>query len=659
MYVEIIPSKACNIATLTYSVPEEFQKDVEIGSIVEIPFRKGDMRGLVIEVTNKAPKFRTRPIQGIPNIHISKENVQLIKWISEYYFCPLQAAAKLFLPTQIWNKNIKLPEETEENKNVGKEHDEQELHHRKCSFTKPQKKVFEDIKKSKKSLHLLHGVTGSGKTEVYLHLIHEQLEQGKQSLILLPEISLTPQTQKYFENAFGENAVTVIHSGQTPKQRREAWIDVYTEKAKIIIGARSSLFAPFQKLGIIVVDESHDQSFKQDSSPRYNAKRVAAEIAKLHNIQVIYGSATPNIETYHAATKGTHIELNHIDEKVAKGSKRDIYMVDMKQEWQKKNFSIFSELLIEKIQEKLDNKEQVILFVNRRGMASAMICKDCGYKASCDACGIPLTYHKATPHTHTPTLQCHHCGLTKEPESSCPTCSGHNFKLTGVGTEKVEQEIQAHFPKAHTIRADSDTTAKQGAIKEIYDSFKDHKADILIGTQMIAKGWNIPNVTLVGIVLADIGINIPDFRSSERIFQLLTQVAGRTARGDKHGDVVIQTYNPDNRTIQAAAEDNYHKFYDGEIEERKKFHFPPFAKIIKLIVSDKKLETCIKEAEQLSEELKKVTTQHPVKIYLAPDFISYKAGKHHYNVFLQGKQPDEVLQKIKKEQLTEIKIDRI
>ena len=259
-----------------------------------------------------------------------------------------------------------------------KEHDEISLHHRKCSFTAPQKKSFTNIQDSKKLLHLLHGVTGSGKTEIYLHLIHEQLEKGKQSLLLLPEISLTPQISDYFKKVFGENIVSVLHSGQTITERTGSWLKIYSGEAKIIIGARSALFAPFKELGLMVLDEAHDPSFKQDSTPRYNTKRVAAELAQLHKIKVVYGSATPNIETYHAAKKGSKIELNHIDEKIAKSSKRDIYIVDLRQEWKAKNFSIFSDLLHEKIEEKLAKNEQILLFVNRRGTASAMICRDCG-----------------------------------------------------------------------------------------------------------------------------------------------------------------------------------------------------------------------------------------------------------------------------------------
>lgn len=660
MYVEVIPSKACNIETLTYSVPEEFYESVSIGGVVQIPFRKGFMFGLVIKILEEKPEFKTRAIWHVSEIKINKERIEIIKWISKYYFCSLCTAAKLFLPERIWNRRKKLPETEEhpEQNATEKKHNELKLHERKCNFTDSQKKVFDDIRKSKKLLHLLHGVTGSGKTEIYLHLIHEQLEKGKQSLILLPEISLTPQIQNYFENAFEKEIVSVMHSGQTLKERTESWLKVYAGKTKILIGARSALFAPFKDLGIIVIDESHDQSFKQDSSPRYNAKRVAAEIAKLQNIKVIYGSATPNAETYYSAEKkDSQIELHHIDEKIAKDSRRFVYMVDMKDEWKKKNFSIFSELLVDKIGEKLDKKEQIILFVNRRGSASAMICRDCGNKETCVNCSILLTYHKSR---YANTLQCHHCGAVKVSPNFCPKCRGGNFKLTGLGTEKVEAEIAQQFPNAKTIRADSDTTQSAGGIKQIYETFKSHKADILIGTQMIAKGWDIPNVTLVGIVLADIGLNIPDFRSGERIFQLLTQVAGRTARADKHGDVIIQTYNPENPTILAAAKDDFHEFYENEIADRKKFSFPPFSKIIKLTVSDKNQKTCIKKAEELSKKLEeKKSSDKTVKIFLAPDYIAFKGGKYHYNVFLQGVAPDKAFHGIEKGELKDLRIDRI
>ncbi len=721
MYIEIIPSQACNIDTLTYSVPEELLTQIKVGSIVKIPFRKGFMYGLVINLTNRKPAFRTRPIWDISKLELNTHTVTLIKWISEYYFCSPHAAAKLFLPTRIWNHKLRLPktiwyrlknknldkirplltrskkqlalaellevkdrkedeildkgfskqiikslieknlieriEESELNRAAShkKEHDDMSLHHRKCSFTAPQKQSFKNIENSEKLLHLLHGVTGSGKTEIYLHLIHEQLESDRQSLLLLPEISLTPQTSDYFKKVFGENAVAVLHSGQTQAQRTASWLKIYSGEAKIIIGARSALFAPFKNLGLIVLDESHDPSFKQDNSPRYNAKRVAAELARLHRIKVIYGSATPNIETYFAAKKGTKISLNHIDEKIAKGSKRDIYISDLRQEWKAKNYSIFSDLLHEKIAEKLAKNEQIILFVNRRGTASAMICRDCGFKETCSTCNIPFTYH-----SHRKTyLQCHHCGAEKTPATTCPNCGSLSFKFTGLGTEKVEQLLKEEFPEAVTVRADRDTTLKRGSIKEIYNAFKSHKADILIGTQMIAKGWDIPNVTLVGIVLADIGLNIPDFRSSERIFQLLTQVAGRTARGHKHGEVIIQTYNPDNPTIQAAAADNYHEFYDFEIKERQRFSFPPFSKIIRLIVTDKDEKKGFKRAEQIKEHLKQNLSDSSLKIYSTPEFIPFKGGLYHYNVFIQGINPDKALSLLSEEELKEVKVDRV
>ncbi|MDP4008437.1 MAG: primosomal protein N' [Candidatus Peregrinibacteria bacterium] len=739
MYIEVIPSNSCNIETLTYSVPAEFEGRINIGSIVKIPFRKSFMHGLVINKTSIAPKFKTRPVLEISEISINESTVELINWIAKFYFCGKVMAAKLFLPSRIWDHKVKLPktiwyklkdeirkkdfeelkkeltrskkqyllmelleikdrkedyvlskdfskqiiksliekefiEQYEEShlntiEEVKMTHNESKLRTRKSNFTTQQKKVFEDIQKSKKLLHLLHGVTGSGKTEVYLHLIHEQLEKGNQSLILLPEISLTPQTEEYFKSVFGKDIISIMHSGQTQKERTDSWLNVYMGKTKILIGARSALFAPFQNLGIIILDESHDSSFKQDTAPRYNAKRVAAEIAKLKNIKVIYGSATPNIETYFSAMKSnSQIELNHIDEKIAKDSRRDVYLVDMKEEWKKKNFSIFSELLISKIREKLSKNEQIILFVNRRGSASAIICKDCGFKEACDTCGIPLTYHRSSAASfdhNSPTLQCHHCGIAKPMTSMCPKCQGHNFKLTGLGTEKVEEEIQKHFTKAKIIRADSDTTAKEGGIKQIYETFKNHEADILIGTQMIAKGWDIQDVTLVGIVLAEIGLNIPDFRSSEKIFQLLTQVAGRTARGDKHGEVVIQTYNPDNKMILSAARDDYHEFYAQEVSERQKFDFPPFSKIIKLTVIDKDLKPCIKKAQNLTKQLQQIVSKPPTqptkktKIYLAPDYIPYHANAHHYNVFIQSSNPDKALDGLTPETLREIKIDRI
>ncbi|MBD3327926.1 primosomal protein N', partial [Candidatus Peregrinibacteria bacterium] len=512
-----------NNSTLTYSVPGSM--NVKQGQIVTIPLRNRQTKGIIFNLTNNKPGFKTRDIVSIEkeSPHLQTWQIELIKWISDYYVSPLSKTLKLFLPTTLIKRKkelkITVPADNEENQIKFKH-----------VLSENQQCIIDAINKSKNKISLLHGITGSGKTEVYLNFLEPLVKAGKQVLILVPEISLTPQTCRRFEEFFQEKVIA-IHSHLTPKQKEEAWYKIHKNNVKIIIGSRSALFAPFQNLAAIIIDEEHDSCYKQDQNPRYNAIDVAKKISELLNIKVIMGSATPSVETYYLAKKGAY-DLYELNERA--NQKNSLLpktaIVDMREEIKKKNFSIFSEGLAKQMTEKLTNNEQIILFLNRRGAASAVICRECGFTIDCEECQIPMTYHKKFAVEgrmfNAEKLICHHCGLIKTVPVKCPQCSSVYIKYIGLGTQRIEEDCQLMFPFARVLRADRDTTQKKGDFENMYNQFRKHQADILIGTQMISIGLHLPKVNLVGVVMSDIGITIPNFRSAEKTFQLITQVAG-------------------------------------------------------------------------------------------------------------------------------------
>jgi len=421
---------------------------------------------------------------------------------------------------------------------------------------------------------LLYGVTGSGKTEVYLQLIGQALKQNKTAIILVPEISLTPQMIDRFISRFNKDEIAVLHSKLSIGERYDEWNKIKENKAKIIIGARSAIFAPTENIGIIIIDEEHDSSYKSEAVPKYDAKEIAKKIAKENNCPLLLGSATPDLISYYKAKqdKITLLELTHR----ANNSKLpEIEIVDLKMELANGNRSMLSISLHDAIEQNLKDKKQTILFLNRRGYSTFIMCRECGYTVKCKNCDISLTYHKTEN-----KLKCHYCGYEEKLVTVCPECQSTKIRYFGTGTQRLEQEINKIFSQASTIRMDIDTVTKKNSHEEILNTFRDEGIDILIGTQMVVKGHHFPNVTLVGVIAADSSLNIDDYRANERTFQLLTQVAGRAGRENLDGKVIIQTYNPDNFSIQCAKEQNYQMFYDTEIELRKQLKYPPFCDII-------------------------------------------------------------------------------
>ncbi len=460
-------------------------------------------------------------------------------------------------------------------KEVNREPVERSFKKSKLVLNNEQQKALRSIEKTDKVVSLLHGLTGSGKTEVYLNLTSKVLEDGGQVIVLVPEIGLTPQMIERFKSWFG-NEVAIIHSKLSAGERYDEYRKILNDEVKVVVGVRSAVFVPFKNLKMIIVDESHDSSYEFHDNLKYDTIEVAINRMKGRG-KVLLGSATPSVESYFYAQKDFY-NLCELKNRAKKGAfLPDTEIVDMRDELIMGNISIFSRDLKEAIKEKLKNKEQVILFLNRRGFSNFISCRSCGEVIKCDDCDISMTYHKAKNR-----LICHYCGKTKPLPKVCPSCGSKFIKQFGVGTQKVEEEVQKYFPEARVLRMDRDTTGKKDSFEKFYEKIKNKEADIIIGTQMVSKGFDFEDVTLVGIVAADLSLYISDYKARERTFQLITQVSGRAGRASKKGQVIIQTYSPDSEIIKYSAQGDYKDFYEYEIEERKTFLYPPYTKLIEL-----------------------------------------------------------------------------
>ena len=472
----------------------------------------------------------------------------------------------------------------------------------KLNLTKEQKQAYDKIETAiedkMNAEYLLFGITGSGKTEIYLQLIEKVLKEDRSSIVLVPEISLTPQMVNRFISRFGEDTVAILHSKLSTGERFDEWNKINEGKAKIVIGARSAIFAPAKNLGLIIIDEEHDSSYKSEGAPRYDAKEVASKIAIQNSCPLLLGSATPDMKSYYKALKG-EIELIELTRRANKSDLPKVEIIDLREELASGNRTMISGRLYEEIETNLKNKHQTILFLNRRGYSTFVMCRDCGYTVKCKNCNITMTYH-----LNQDKLKCHYCGYEEKKVTTCPNCESKNIKYFGTGTQKLEEEIKKLFPNASTIRMDIDTVTKKNSHEEILDKFKNENIDILIGTQMVVKGHHFPNVTLVGVIAADSSLNIEDFRSNERTFQIITQVAGRAGREELPGNVIIQTYNPDSVAIDFAAEQDYKKFYNAEIGIRKQLKYPPFCDIMVIGINGKDEKNVIKTSKQIHKYLK-------------------------------------------------------
>lgn len=482
-----------------------------------------------------------------------------------------------------------------------------ELKDKKVNLNESQEEAYLSIKKYFNTFKttLIHGVTGSGKTEIYLKLIEDVINEGKEAIMLVPEISLTPQMNARFKARF-KDKVAVLHSRLSMGEKYDEWRRILNGSAKICIGARSAIFAPFKNLGIIIVDESHEKSYIQDTNPKYDAIDVAKYRAEYHNIPLILGSATPRVDTYYRAINGEY-ELINLSKRANNKSLPPTKIIDMRQEIKSGNKSIFSSDLKEALIKRYEKGEQSILFLNKRGFSSFVMCRGCGYTINCPNCSTSLTYHK-----NSLRLKCHYCGYEMIPPKVCPKCGSSYIRYVGGGTEKIVEEVEKILPGVKVIRVDTDTTRKKGSFESMFDSFRKEEADVMVGTQIVAKGLDFAKVTLVGVINADLSLKLPFYDSQEITYDLLEQVSGRAGRAELSGEVIIQTYNPDNFVIKCAKNHDYKSFYDLEIKERKMTNNPPFSTRVEIKVSSKIQNNAFIEANKIIKLIKSKTKESKI-----------------------------------------------
>ncbi len=630
MIIEVIPTTRTNIdlEVFSYSVPKELEESIKVGSIVTAPFGKKKLRGTVLRIKNNelriknTTKYKIKDIISInPNFKMPKSYLSIVDWISKYYFCSKGEALSLFMPPEMKNPRKK-----------SEEKDEKHEEHLKKLNTE-QSDIFQKLKeklgKKTKKPALIHGVTGSGKTEVYIHLAKEVLKTGKQVVVLVPEIILTPQTVERFEEAFG-GEISLMHSKISRSEKYHCYQDFISGERKIIVGPRSALLVPSHNIGLIIIDEEQEDAYKQDKNPRYNTIDLAEKIAEKQNALLILGTATPRVETYFKASTGIY-DLFELKNRHNQLLLPPAEVVDLKEEIKKKNYSPLSEKLISNVEATLSKKKQVLLFINRRGTSTFVSCRECGFVENCPNCDIPLIHHINSSGS---SLRCHHCDYKKNVPTSCPECQSAKIKFFGSGVEKVEFEIKKLFPKARIKRVDSETIKNKEDHKKFYSDFKNHKIDIAIGTQMLAKGFDIPGVDMVGIVSADVGLHMPHFRAGEKTFRILTQVSGRSGRSHNVGRTVIQTYWPESGAIKAASKHDYELFYNQEIKHRKELDYPPHSQLIRVVSENKSSKKAKEEIEKVSKELKKNNID-----FIGPGLCFFQRirDKWRYHIIIKSK----------------------
>jgi len=709
-YVRVIIDRAIQ-REFDYSVPETLADRIDIGSRVRVPFRDKSALATVLATLEQSDAKGIRPIEALvgEGPAISESLLELAKWMSAYYCCPLETVIRSLLPQVIrraevgWKKRLLVQPLTKiENSEAGvadkidnlrkRAPRQAELFDAIVRLEKPmpaaellRKTSFDNqtlralvkrglIKLREETVErdphadeqfvattnlelnaeqalalnkitdalaaperakpiLLHGVTGSGKTEIYLQAIRVALERGRSAIVLVPEISLTPQTVERFKSRFAEmhEAVAVLHSHLSQGERHDEWHKIHSGRARIVIGARSAVFAPLKDVGLIIVDEEHETTYKQEEAPRYHARDVAVVRAKIEKCAVVLGSATPSLESYHNATTGKY-ELLTLSQRVDDQRMPLMRIVDLRQERRKEKIApILSEKLSQAIADRLEKREQTILFLNRRGFSTSLLCSNCGEARNCPNCSVALTFHR-----HMARLSCHLCGHTAAVPKKCPECGKDSLIYAGFGTEKVESTVSHLFPKANVRRMDADSMTRKEAYRETLRNFRTGKIDILVGTQMIAKGLHFPNVTLVGIINADLALHLPDFRAGERTFQLLTQVAGRAGRGETAGEVFVQTYTPFSPSIQFARHHDFPGYFQQELEFRERCDFPPFKHAILITVRSAHEGRAKLSAETLVRRLKESLGSEFILGDATPAPLEKLQGQFRFHILLRG-----------------------
>ena len=642
----LVEIKALNEKTFTYSVPTNLIPKAKLGVRVSVPFGSRSLNGLIIGY-EKYSEYETKDIIDVLDEEpiLNEELIELGKIMSEKYICSLMSCYQCMLPSALKfnKKDIKIkyekyvekindldnPSKGEvnilnlfNNNNLVKYSDiknkeilkrlidknilrvvTKEKYRYSSSYekkdlnvlTSSQEKAYNDILNCKNMVCLLRGVTGSGKTEIYMHLIKNILSSGKKAIVLVPEISLTTQLIDRFKSIFNDD-IAVLHSSLSDSERYDEWRKIKESKVSLVIGTRSAIFAPLKNIGLIIIDEEHEDTYKQENNPRYKAIDIAIERAKYNNAKVILGSATPSLESYAIASIGKY-DLVELLDRVNNKKMPSVSVVDMKDEMKRGN-SVLSKEASDLIIDRLNKKEQIMILINRRGYSNYIICNECGNVVKCPNCDISLTYHKTNS-----MLRCHYCGYGTSKPNNCPKCNSKYLMLKGIGTEKIEELIKDKF-NARVVRMDRDSTSTKGAHEKIIKDFNDYKYDILIGTQMISKGLDFENVTLVIVLNGDSSLNIPDYRSAERTFNMLTQVSGRAGRKNKEGISIVQTYNPNHYSIEFAKKHDYKSFYNHELRIRKKLNYPPFCHIVALRIITEDYECGNSEIDKISKYLK-------------------------------------------------------
>jgi primosomal protein N' (replication factor Y) len=618
---------------LTYKAPQELESLLRRGQLVSVPLGKRSVKGLLLGPSQKSSNFAIKPIQAIdPEYQALPETfIKWLEWMASYYLHPIGSVTSLAYPPL---KRAEKQRKSSRPPVIPTMESESPL-----PLTPEQSTVFEEIRKSKKfSTHLLFGVTGSGKTEIYLQLLHEILEEGKQGLVLVPEISLTPQLIHRFAARFGDQ-IAVLHSQLTDRERTNQWWEMVEGRKKILIGARSALFCPLPNLGLIIVDEEHESSFKQEEKLKYHGRDSAVMLGKFANCPVILGSATPSLESWKNAKDGKYT-LHRMRSRVQERSLPTVEILDLRAQAKNPNLPFWlSTTLYEAMKISYEKNEQTALFLNRRGIAQLVLCPDCGYTSECPNCDITLTLHGKSH------LVCHYCDYHESFKLECPSCKEGEMSPLGLGTELVEDEIQKLFPEAKVARADRDEIQNRADLEELIQQMESGETDILIGTQMIAKGLDFPKLNLVGLVLADVGFNLPDFRSTERSFQLITQVSGRAGRhikaGDTPGQVIVQTYNPDHPSLTFAKTHDYEAFAEQELLHREPLNYPPIGKLVSFRLQGIHLSRVQEAARLLSKralQLKIQNLNYEKVEVLGPAEapLAKLRGQFRYHLLLKG-----------------------
>lgn len=676
----IVDVRNLGTRTFSYLIPEEIKEEIKIGQAVSVPFgnRKQNIIAFVVGFSNYLEEgIKAKSIIKIIDRRavFSLDYLKMLDWIANYYSCDINTVMQAAIPMKFLKENaenitkekfekfikykskedasprqLRILEKLEEVGETTLIEFEKDIKTTRTTILKLQEKgfveiiekpiyrnplaVFKDIQKDEfpslseeqeivysqiaqkadnheKQPILLHGITGSGKTEIYFKLIKKVLDEGKNVLFLAPEIALASQLTLRLIKRFNPEEIAIWHSSISEGEKYDVWNKLRRNQIRIIIGARSAIFAPLNNIGLVIIDEEHENTYKQTSpAPRYDARKVAQKICELHNAVLLKGSATPDVESYYTAHSSSNIVT--LNNRFNKAGLANVTVVDMREEFYRESRSIFSNTLINAVNETLDKKKQVILLMNRRGFYTHVQCKTCGEIIKCPQCDVPMIYH-----TTDKTLKCHWCNTSIELPELCPKCGSPEIKMGGVGTQRIETITQKLFPNAKIERMDSDVLSSKTKYIEILDRFQKGETDILIGTQMIAKGLDNKNVVLVGVLDSDISFSMPDFRSGERGFQLLMQVAGRAGRGDENGRVIFQTYNPEMYAIQNAKSQNYSEFYKTEISRREIFDYPPYCQIIKIVISSTDEVRAAICANETAENLKKQTDKFKLSEYIS------------------------------------------